>query len=70
MRVSSHKSLMCNNLCNCLFSVVSTKCPALDAPITLDAWSTDLPPPCRTQVMEQSPLIAENSGYETIQSYR
>jgi hypothetical protein len=40
MRVSSHKSLMCNNLCNCLFSVVSTKCPALDAPITLDAWST------------------------------
>ena len=27
----------------------------------------DLPPPCRTKVMEQSPLISENSGYETIQ---
>ena len=31
---------------------------------------TDLPPPCRTKVMEQSPLISENSGYETIQIYR
>ena len=30
----------------------------------------DLPPPCRTKVMEQSPLISENSGYETIQIYR
>jgi hypothetical protein len=26
----------------------------------------DLPPACRTKVMEQSPLISENSGYETI----
>ena len=32
--------------------------------------SFDLPPPCRTKVMEQSPLISENSGYETIQIYR
>jgi hypothetical protein len=31
---------------------------------------TDLPPPSRTKVMEQSPLISENSGYETIQIYR
>jgi len=31
---------------------------------------SDLPPPCRTKVMEQSPLISENSGYETIQIYR
>jgi len=30
----------------------------------------DLPPSCRTKVMEQSPLISENSGYETIQIYR
>jgi hypothetical protein len=30
----------------------------------------DLPPPCRTKVMDQSPLILENSGYETIQIYR
>ena len=30
----------------------------------------DLPPLCRTKVMEQSPLISENSGYETIQIYR
>ena len=30
----------------------------------------DLPPTCRTKVMEQSPLISENSGYETIQIYR
>ena len=30
----------------------------------------DLPPPCRTKVMEQSPLISENSGHETIQIYR
>ena len=30
----------------------------------------DLPPPSRTKVMEQSPLISENSGYETIQIYR
>ena len=30
----------------------------------------DLPPACRTKVMEQSPLISENSGYETIQIYR
>ena len=30
----------------------------------------DLPPPCRTKVMEQSPLISENSGIETIQIYR
>jgi hypothetical protein len=32
--------------------------------------AADLPPPCRTKVMEQSPLISENSGYETIQIYR
>jgi hypothetical protein len=31
MRVASHKTFMCNKLCNCLFSVVLTKCPALDA---------------------------------------
>ena len=30
----------------------------------------DLPPTSRTKVMEQSPLISENSGYETIQIYR
>ena len=30
----------------------------------------DLPPSCHTKVMEQSPLISENSGYETIQIYR
>jgi hypothetical protein len=29
----------------------------------------DLHPPCLTKVMEQSPLISENSGYETIQIY-
>ena len=33
-------------------------------------WAGDLPPSCRTKVMEQSPLISENSGYETIQIYR
>ena len=32
--------------------------------------SCDLLPSCRTKVMEQSPLISENSGYETIQIYR
>jgi hypothetical protein len=32
--------------------------------------NADLLPPCRTKVMEQSPLISENSGYETIQIYR
>ena len=32
--------------------------------------SDDLPPPSRTIVMEHSPLISENSGYETIQIYR
>ncbi len=32
--------------------------------------NTDLLPSCRTKVMEQSPLISENSGYETIQIYR
>jgi hypothetical protein len=32
--------------------------------------SVDLLPSCRTKVMEQSPLISENSGYETIQIYR
>ena len=31
----------------------------------VDIWGT-----CRTKVMEQSPLISENSGYETIQIYR
>ena len=30
----------------------------------------DLLPISRTKVMEQSPLISENSGYETIQIYR
>ncbi len=30
----------------------------------------DLLPSCRTKVMEQSPLISENSGYESIQIYR
>jgi hypothetical protein len=30
----------------------------------------DLLPTSRTKVMEQSPLISENSGYETIQIYR
>ncbi len=32
--------------------------------------SIDLPPACRTKVMEQSPLISENSGHETFQIYR
>jgi hypothetical protein len=40
----------------------------------VDKWHSfidvDLPPACRTKVMEQSPLISENSGYETIQIYR
>ena len=31
---------------------------------------SDLLPTSRTKVMEQSPLISENSGYETIQIYR
>jgi len=31
MRVTSHKTLMCNKLCNCLFSDVLAKRPALDA---------------------------------------
>jgi hypothetical protein len=35
----------------------------------LGAW-LDLLPTSRTKVMEQSPLISENSGYETIQIYR
>jgi putative transposase len=30
----------------------------------------DLLPISRTKVLEQSPLISENSGYETIQIYR
>jgi len=38
--------------------------------VAVGANETDLPPPCRTKVMEQSPLISENSGYETIQIYR
>jgi hypothetical protein len=33
-------------------------------------WADDLLPTSRTKVMEQSPLISENSGYETIQIYR
>ena len=33
-------------------------------------FEIDLLPTCRTKVMEQSPLISENSGYETIQIYR
>ena len=31
MRVTSHKTFMCNKMCNCLFSVVLTKRPALNA---------------------------------------
>jgi len=31
MWVASHKTLMCNKLCNCLFSDVLAKRPALDA---------------------------------------
>ena len=31
MGVASHKTLMCNKLCNCLFSDVLAKRPALDA---------------------------------------
>jgi len=31
---------------------------------------SDLLPTSRTKVIEQSPLISENSGYETIQIYR
>jgi hypothetical protein len=40
------------------------------ARFSLNSVGGDLPPPCRTKVMEQSPLISENSGYETIQIYR
>ena len=40
MRVASHKTLMCNKLCNCLFSDVLAKRPALDACCTLDGTST------------------------------
>ena len=40
MRVAGDKTLMCNKLCNCLFSDVLTKRPALDATsfglVTLD----------------------------------
>ena len=36
MGVASHKTLMCNKLCNCLFSDVLTKRPALDAWCALD----------------------------------
>jgi len=36
----------------------------------ISAATFDLLPSCRTKVMEQSPLISENSGYETIQIYR
>jgi hypothetical protein len=32
--------------------------------------ASDLLPTSRTKVIEQSPLISENSGYETIQIYR
>jgi hypothetical protein len=46
-----------------IFSVAGTNYSVKDSDI-------DLPPPCRTKVMEQSPLISENSGYETIQIYR
>ena len=38
--------------------------------LLLGNCNPDLPPACRTKVMEQSPLISENSGYETIQIYR
>jgi len=31
MRVTRHKTLMCNKLCNCLFSELLAKRPALDA---------------------------------------
>jgi hypothetical protein len=41
-----------------------------DGSVRYNAIGIDLPPPCRTKVMEQSPLISENSGYETIQIYR
>ena len=40
MRVTSHKTLMCNKLCNCLFSDVLVKRPALDACCTLDGMVT------------------------------
>jgi hypothetical protein len=36
MRVTSHKTFMCNKLCNCLFSDILAKRPALDAWFTLD----------------------------------
>jgi|GEM_PF-5406997 len=45
------------------------KCPKFSE-FALDYIETDLLPSCRTKVMEQSPLISENSGYETIQIYR
>ncbi len=35
-----------------------------------EKYKCDLLPSCRTKVMEQSPLISENSGYESIQIYR
>jgi hypothetical protein len=39
-------------------------------PHSAEGCHIDLLPTSRTKVMEQSPLISENSGYETIQIYR
>ncbi len=54
-------------------SVNETNVPASElkeATIQIKQHEGDLPPSDRTKVMEQSPLISENSGYETIQIYR
>ena len=51
--------------------------PVLHAPIYFLPFSLNpyyiqinLPPTFRIKVLEHSPLISENSGYETIQIYR
>ena len=36
MRVASHKTLMCNKLCNWVFCLLYLKCPALDVWLGLD----------------------------------
>ena len=36
MRVTSHKTFMCNKLCNWVFCLFLLKCPALDALAALD----------------------------------
>ena len=53
------------------FPLPARKSPQpITPPNECSEWGCDLLPTSRTKVMEQSPLISENSGYETIQIYR